>query len=150
MPKVDGVAPAGRRPVGHKRIYRIHGEEALLVRTKRRKKRAAQHRLKPLPATEHGEHWSIDFVSGQLTDGRRFRVLTAVDRECVYLVAAARLLARAASDALDRPCHDALGQPKVITAGNGTEFTSNVFDQWAYGRGVELDFIALGRLNPAP
>jgi putative transposase len=28
----------------------------------------------------------------------------------------------------------------------GTEFTSNHFDQWAYKRGIELDFIAPGRL----
>ncbi len=34
--------------------------------------------------------WSLDFVSDQLTDGRRFRVLTIVDdctRECLGLVA---------------------------------------------------------------
>ncbi len=52
-------------PVNHKRIYRIYGEEAQLVRTKRRKKRAAQRRLRPLPAIEPGEHWSIDFMSDQ-------------------------------------------------------------------------------------
>ena len=55
-------------PVNHKRIY---GEEALLVRTKRSKKRAAQRHLRPLPAIEPGEHWSIDFVSDQLSDGQR-------------------------------------------------------------------------------
>ena len=36
------------------------------------------------------ERWSLDFVSDQLTDGRRFRVLTVVDdctRECLTLVA---------------------------------------------------------------
>lgn len=37
------------------------------------------------------------------------------------------------------------GQPMVITSNDGTEFTSNVFDQWAYRRGIELDFIAPGR-----
>jgi len=42
-------------------------------------------------------------------------------------------------------CDDALRQPKVITSDNGTGFTSNHFDQWAYGRGIELDFIAPGR-----
>jgi putative transposase len=32
------------------------------------------------------DRWSLDFVSDQLTDGRRFRVLTVVDdciRECL-------------------------------------------------------------------
>ena len=63
-------------PLNHKRIHRIYGEEALLVRTKRRKKRAAQRPLKLLPATEPGEHWSVDLMSDQLADGRRFRVFT--------------------------------------------------------------------------
>jgi len=36
------------------------------------------------------ERWSLDFVSDQLTDGRRFRILAVVDdctRECLALVA---------------------------------------------------------------
>jgi len=133
-------------PVNHKRVYRIYGEEGLL-RTKRRKKRAAQRRLKPLPATGPGEHWSIDFVSDQLADGRRFRVLTAIDqvsRECVCLEVAQRLPADAVTKALDQAM-EIYGQPMVITSDNGTEFTSNVFDQWAYKRGIELDFVAPGR-----
>ena len=72
-------------PVNHKRIHRIYREEELMVRTKRRKRRTAEVRVKLLPATQGGERWSIDFVS------ERFRVLTAVDhvsRECVCLMAA--------------------------------------------------------------
>jgi len=130
--------------VNHKRIYRLYGEEGLLVRTKRRRKRAAQ---RPLPAVEPGEHWSIDFVSDQLVDGRRLRVFTAIDhvsRECVCLEAAQRFPAEAVTCALDQAMAR-YGQPKVITCDNGTEFTSNHFDQWAYKRGIELDFIAPGR-----
>ena len=55
-------------PVNHKRIYRIYGEEELLVRTEQHRKRAALRRLKPLPATGPGEHWSTDFVSDQPAD----------------------------------------------------------------------------------
>jgi putative transposase len=36
------------------------------------------------------QSWSLDFVSDQLTDSRRFRVLTVVDdctRECLALIA---------------------------------------------------------------
>ncbi|BCG76183.1 hypothetical protein MesoLj113a_73410 [Mesorhizobium sp. 113-1-2] len=35
------------------------------------------------------ERWSLDFVSDQITDGRRFRILAAVDdctRECLALI----------------------------------------------------------------
>ena len=90
-------------PVNHKRVYRIYGEEGLLVRTKRRKKRAAQRRLRPLPAVEPGEHWSIDFVSDQLADGRRLRVFAAIDqvsRECVCLEVDQRFPAEAVTRVL--------------------------------------------------
>ena len=72
------------------------------------------------------------------------RRLDQVSRKCVCLVAAQRLPADAVTRALDRAMRIS-GQPLVITAGDGPELTSNVFDQWAYRRGIELDFIAPGR-----
>jgi len=41
--------------------------------------------LIPLAANDR---WSLDFVSDQLTDGRRFRVLTVVD-DCTWMAMAA-------------------------------------------------------------
>ena len=35
--------------------------------------------------------------------------------------------------------------PKVITVDHGTEFTSKALDEWAYRRGVQLDFIRPGK-----
>ncbi len=35
--------------------------------------------------------------------------------------------------------------PKAITVDHGTEFTSNALDEWAYRRGVALDFIRPGK-----
>jgi putative transposase len=134
-------------PVNHKRVHRIYREEELMVRTKRRKRRTAEVRVKLLPATQVGERWSIDFVSDQLADGRRFRVLTAVDhvsRECVCLRAAQSLPSQGVTEALDEAM-DILGQPEAITMDNGTEFACNHFDQWAYRRGIQLDFITPGR-----
>ena len=37
------------------------------------------------------------------------------------------------------------GKPKTITVDHGTEFTSRVLDDWAYRRGVKLDFIRPGK-----
>ncbi len=34
--------------------------------------------------------------------------------------------------------------PKAITVDHGTEFTSKALDEWAYRRGVALDFIRPG------
>ena len=134
-------------PVNHKRVHRIYREEELMVRTKRRKRPVAEVRVKLPPAIQVGERWSIDFVSDQLADGRRFRVLTAVDhvsRECVCLRAAQSLPSQAVTEALDEAM-DIYGQPEAITMDNGTEFACNHFDQWAYRRGIQLDFITPGR-----
>ena len=35
--------------------------------------------------------------------------------------------------------------PKAITVDHGTEFTSKALDEWAYRRGVALDFIRPGK-----
>lgn len=133
--------------VNHKRVHRTYREEELTVRTKRRKRRVAEVRVKLLPATQVGERWSIDFVNDQLADGRRFRILTVVDhvsRECVCLKASQSLPSQAGTEALDEAmCTHS--QPMAITVDNGTEFACNHFDQWAYRRGIQLDFITPGR-----
>jgi putative transposase len=39
-----------------------------------------------------------------------------------------------------------IGQyPKMITLDNGPEFTGLVFDEWAKGRGIHLDFFRPGK-----
>ena len=83
----------------------------------------------------------------QLLDGRTFRILTVIDqwsRESVSLEAGFSLTGRASRHALDevarrRPL------PKAITVDHGTEFTSKALDEWAWQRGVQLDFIRPGK-----
>jgi hypothetical protein len=71
-----------------KRTYRIYREEGLQVRTKQRKKLTRPRIPMEVPDAVN-QRWSIDFVSDQLANGRRFRVLNIVDdfsRECVELL----------------------------------------------------------------
>ncbi len=56
-------------PVNHKRVLRLYCEEGLMVRTKRRRKLAARNRVLPPLQGAANEHWSIDFVSDQLSTG---------------------------------------------------------------------------------
>jgi putative transposase len=73
----------------HKRTYRIYKEEGLNLRRKRpRSSKAAAHRRQRPVVTGPHQCWSMDFVSDQLVDGRRFRALTLVDnysRECLEI-----------------------------------------------------------------
>lgn len=61
-----------------KRAYRFYSEKSLQVRTKRRKK-LQRPRLPMEVPLNINERWSMDFVSDQLSNGRRFRVLNIVD-----------------------------------------------------------------------
>jgi putative transposase len=79
------------------------------------------------------DRWSLDFVSDQLTDGRRFRILTIVDdctRECRALVADTSLSGTRVARELDAVIAKR-GKPRMIVSDNGSEFTSNAIIAWA-------------------
>jgi len=62
------------------------------------------------------QRWSLDFVSDQMTDCRRFRVLTVIDdctRECLALVADTSLCGLRVARELET-LMASRGKPKVI------------------------------------
>ena len=89
----------------------------------------------------------MDFVHDALADGRPFRVLTVVDqwsRHSPILEVASSMSGATVSVALDR----AIGvtrPPRSITVDHGTEFMWRALEDWAYRRGVQLDFIRPGK-----
>jgi putative transposase len=128
-------------------VYRLYRESGLMGGTKRRRKHASHLRTRPVPAQRTNERWAMDFVSDSTVDGRSLRVLTVIDtysRECLALEVGRSLCAPQVTAALDRVI-GLRGKPQMITCDNGTEFTSNHFDAWAYRLGVALDFIQPGR-----
>ena len=89
----------------------------------------------------------MDFVHDTLADGRPFRILTVVDhwsRHSPLLDVAPRQSGQTVAAALDRVL---LGVPvpRSITVDHGTEFQSRALEDWAYRRGVQLDFIRPGK-----
>jgi putative transposase len=93
------------------------------------------------------DRWSLDFVSDQLTDGRRFRVLTVVDdctRECLALVADTSLSGTRVARELDRLLIER-GKPKMVVSDNGSELTSNAILTWADQSRVAWHYIAPGK-----
>jgi putative transposase len=133
--------------INKKRTYRLYRESGLLMRTKRRKKRASHLRTVPPAATRRNERWSMDFVADTLSDGRKFRLFTLIDtftRECLAIDVGWSMTSPVVSQILDRVIAKR-GKPAIITLDNGTEFTSNHFDEWAYRTKVALDFIQPGR-----
>ena len=91
--------------VNHKKLFRLYREEKLAVRRRGGRKRAIGTRAPMLVPLAPNERWSLDFVSDQLTDGRRFRILTVVDdftRECLALVVDTSLSGVRVARELDR------------------------------------------------
>ena len=60
-------------------MFVLYREEKLAVRRRGGRKRAIGTRAPMLVPMAPNERWSLDFVSDQLTDCRRFRILTIVD-----------------------------------------------------------------------
>lgn len=91
--------------------------------------------------------WSIDFVSDQLANGRRFRVLNIVNdfsRECIGQLIAISIGGRQVSRFLNRLI-ETRGKPAMIVSDNGTEFTSKAMFFWAKENEVLLHFIQPGK-----
>ena len=133
--------------VNRKRIQRIYREERLTVRRRGGRKRAiGTRRPLELPLVAN-QRWSLDFVADQMTDGRRFRILTVIDnctRECLALVADTSLSGARVVRELDAVIRQR-GRPDTIVSDNGTEYTSNAVLAWADDTGVGWHYIAPGK-----
>ncbi|WGR93648.1 IS3 family transposase [Bradyrhizobium sp. ISRA443] len=133
--------------VNHKKLFRLYREEKLAVRRRGGRKRAIGTRAPMTVPMAPNERWSLDFVSDQLTDGRRFRVLTVVDdctRECLALVADTSLSGIRVARELDRLVIER-GKPKMVVSDNGSELTSNAILTWADQSRVAWHYIAPGK-----
>jgi len=134
------------RVINRKRTYRIYREEGLQVRTKKRKKILRPRVPMPVP-NKINERWSMDFMSDQLANGRRFRILNVVDdfsRECVlqivdFSISGQRLARELSQLGEHRPL------PRTIVCDNGPELTSKAMFFWSKETGVKLHFIQPGK-----
>ncbi len=129
---LHGLLKAEKLVINKKRTYRLYTEEKLQVRTKKRKK-LQRPRLPMIVPSRSNQRWSMDFVSDQLSNGRRFRVLNIVDdytKEMVGQLISVSITGQQVARFLDQ-----LGEqrplPESITCDNGTEFTSKAMFFWS-------------------
>ena len=133
--------------VNHKKLRRLYREERLQVRRRSGRKRALGTRAPMAMPQGPNQRWSLDFLSDQLGDSRRFRILAVVDdftRECLALVADTSLsgmrVGRELGGIIERR-----GKPQSIVSDNGTELTSMAILRWSQETGVEWHYIAPGK-----
>jgi putative transposase len=129
---------------GKKLVFRLCREEGLTLRHKPWASLQGRERCRP---TAPNQVWSLDFVVDQLADGRRFRALTVLD-----------VFTRGSCGHRSRPgvgrgrrggalneIRQKRGVQKLLFSGNGSEFTSQIMDLWAYHNRVEIDFSRPGK-----
>ena len=134
--------------VNHKRVYRLYKQEGLMMRPKRpRRHVSSRRRRERVEATGPNDGWSMDFMSDELCNGQRIRLLTLVDnftRESLAVEVDTHLGGQRVVEVLQL-ISQGRSLPRTIRVDNGPEFISKVLDQWAYLNGVELDFSRPGK-----
>lgn len=130
-----------------KKFRRIYREQKLSLKIRKGRKIRSMPRAPIEPPTGPAQRWSMDFMSDSLgPTGRRFRILTVVDdftRQCVLLHADFSIPGQSVTRALD----GLEKLPKIFNIDNGSEFTGKSMDNWAFDKGIKLDFIRPGKPN---
>ena len=134
--------------VGKDLVYRLYREEGLGLRKRPSgRRRAVVHRQERFRPTGPNQVWAMDLVSDQLSDGRRFRSLTILDiytRESLAIEAGQSLRGEDVVRILNR-LKEQRGLPQMLFCDNGSEFTGQMMDLWAYRNGVKIDFSRPGK-----
>lgn len=129
-----------------KKVYRLYREEGLAVKRRRGRRRAIGTRAPIVVPCAPNQRGSLDFVSDQLANGRRFRILALIDgfnSECLATVPDFSLSGLRVIRELERIIA-IYGKPAMIVSDNGTELTSNAVLRWAAKHAIEWHYIAPG------
>jgi putative transposase len=135
--------------VNFKRVYRLWCQEGLKVLKKqhRRVRGGTSANICDRKRPEHYNHvWSYDFMSEQLENGRRVRMLVVMDeytRECLAIDVAKRFSGQEVVEVL-RYLFAVRGEPEYIRSDNGPEFASKAVKKWLKASGVKTLYIAPG------
>lgn len=139
--------------INHKRVYRLYKEEGLNLRGKSKRKKVSMPRVADKTAPcRLNECWAMDFVSDQLYNGKRFRVLTLIDtysRECLAVLVEKSIKGEQVAAVLDG-LKKITGLPMKIKVDNGPEFISRALDAWAYLNKVQLAYSRPGKPTDNP
>ncbi|KZL17744.1 Integrase core domain protein [Pseudovibrio sp. Ad37] len=131
----------------HKRVYRIYREQELNLRIKPRKRLKREKPDKLAVPAQVNKVWSMDFMSDQLEDGRRFRTLNILDdfnREGLAIEIDFSLPALRVVRTLKQVI-EWRGKPEIIRVDNGPENISETLLSWAHKQGIKILHIQPGK-----
>jgi putative transposase len=129
------------------RMHRLWKVAGLQVPRKRRRRRVATGRPRPMPPTARNHVWAYDFVFDACANGQLVKCLTVVDewtRECLAIDVASSIRSGRVIDVLTRlvSLH---GAPRYLRSDNGPEFVSRAILRWLLTAGIDTAYIDPGK-----
>ena len=134
-------------PMSFDRAWRLWKKAELQVPKKRKRRRPAASRPRPLPPYRQNSVWAYDFVFDRCANGQTLKCLTVVDeytRRCLAIDVANRIRSARVIDQLSRliSIH---GAPRYIRSDNGSEFVSKAILKWLTENRINTAFIDPGK-----
>ena len=132
--------------IGKERCSRLWAKAGLQIPKKRRRK-AAGTRLRPLAPAAINSVWSYDFVHDACANGQKLKCLTVVDeftRECLAIDVAGSFRSSRVIEVLSRLMR-IHGTPRYLRSNNGPEFVSKKLLSWVADESLEIALIDPGK-----
>lgn len=132
--------------VNHKRVFRIYTEMGMTLKRKHRRRRKT-YRSCLLPAYRPNYRWSMDFISDQLGNGRRVRILVIIDefsKELIWIEAGVSYTGQRVAEVMDF-LETVRGLPEQLVTDNGPEFSCATLFKWFEDKRCHHHFIDPGK-----
>ncbi len=134
-------------PMSFDRAWRLWRSASLQVPKKRRRRRPASSRPRPMAPEQRKHVWAYDFVFDRCANGQVLKCLTIVDeytRECLAIDVAGRIRSARVIDQLAKLI-SVHGAPRYLRSDNGGEFISRAILKWLTDHHINTAFIDPGK-----
>ena len=129
------------------RAHRLWQLAALQLPSRRRRRRVASSRPRPIPAMGPNHLWAYDFVFDACANGQSLKCLTIIDeftRESLAIDVAGSIRSGRVIEVLARLISEH-GAPRYLRSDNGPEFVSKAILEYLETAGIETALIDPGK-----
>jgi putative transposase len=130
-----------------KRVYRNYKALNLNLRNPEKRKKIKRSNPNTIAAKAVNEGWSLDFLSDDVVDEKKTRILNVMDeysRKCLLIDAKKTYKAKALVESL-KNLTESYGTPKYIRCDNGPELISNQLAKFCKKNNIEIRFSQPGK-----
>jgi putative transposase len=131
----------------HKRVYRVYTALKLNLRSPVKRKKIKRDKPNTLATSQVGQGWSLDFLSDEVIDDKKTRILNVLDeysRKCLMVVALKNFNAKQLVRYLEQMIV-ADGKPAYIRCDNGPELISGRMVAFGEKHGIEIRYTQPGK-----